>query len=242
MRPSEIPLTLSECLQIMPDFSQNLESLLSLYLTHPFDANTRLSICEKIAGLLRFLEPCCDTLDQFSHLTYAASPLGTSPCYDDVVGAIRCGGCAQAFLYRFLFLRGVGPGVQLYRIPGLGYSWLPPDSPNRMIRHVSEAHNHEFYSHFLLFSPTTKVPTIVQMPKVIQANSKAIRKSVEKAKIFNWLCRRTRIPLQISYCARPLYSIIIIKIRSPIISIIFLKFLKFVIRLIFTSNGNYSIL
>jgi hypothetical protein len=51
-----------------------------------------------------------------------------------------------------------------------------------MIRHVSEAHNHEFYSHFLLFSTTTKVPTIVQMPKAIKANSKAIRKSVEKAK------------------------------------------------------------
>jgi hypothetical protein len=51
-----------------------------------------------------------------------------------------------------------------------------------MIRHVSEAHNHEFYSHFLLFSTTTKVPTIVQMPKVIKANSKAIRKSVKKAK------------------------------------------------------------
>jgi hypothetical protein len=59
---------------------------------------------------------------------------------------------------------------------------LPPDSPNCMIRHVSEAHNHEFYSHFLLFSTTTKVPTIVQMPKVIKANSKAIRKSVKKAK------------------------------------------------------------
>jgi hypothetical protein len=43
-----------------------------------------------------------------------------------------------------------------------GYSWLPPDSPNCMIRHVSEAHNHEFYSHFLLFSTTIKVPTIVQ--------------------------------------------------------------------------------
>jgi hypothetical protein len=51
-----------------------------------------------------------------------------------------------------------------------------------MIRHVSEAHNHEFYSHFLLFSTTTKIPTIVQMSKVIKANSKAIRKSVEKAK------------------------------------------------------------
>jgi hypothetical protein len=51
-----------------------------------------------------------------------------------------------------------------------------------MIRHVSEALNHEFYSHFLLFSTTTKVPTIVQMPKVIKANSKAIRKSVEKIK------------------------------------------------------------
>jgi hypothetical protein len=51
-----------------------------------------------------------------------------------------------------------------------------------MIRHVSEAHNHEFYSHFLLFSTTTKIPTIVQIPKVIKANSKAIRKSVEKAK------------------------------------------------------------
>jgi hypothetical protein len=31
-----------------------------------------------------------------------------------------------------------------------------------MIRHVSEARNHEFYSHFLLFSTTTKVPAIVQ--------------------------------------------------------------------------------
>jgi hypothetical protein len=51
-----------------------------------------------------------------------------------------------------------------------------------MIRHVSEAHNHEFYSHFLLFSTTTKVPIIVQMPKVIKANSKAIRKVVEKVK------------------------------------------------------------
>jgi hypothetical protein len=51
-----------------------------------------------------------------------------------------------------------------------------------MIRHVSEAHNHEFYPHFLLFSTTTKVLTIVQMPKVIKANSKAIRNSVEKAK------------------------------------------------------------
>jgi hypothetical protein len=51
-----------------------------------------------------------------------------------------------------------------------------------MIRHVSEAYNHEFYSHFLLFSTTTKVLTIVQMPKVIKANSKAIRKSVEKVK------------------------------------------------------------
>jgi hypothetical protein len=51
-----------------------------------------------------------------------------------------------------------------------------------LIRHVSEAHNHEFYSHFLLFSTTTKIPTIVQIPKVIKANSKAIRKSVEKAK------------------------------------------------------------
>jgi hypothetical protein len=51
-----------------------------------------------------------------------------------------------------------------------------------MIRHVSEAHNHELYFHFLLFSTTTKVPTIVQMPKVIKANNKAIRKSVEKAK------------------------------------------------------------
>jgi hypothetical protein len=51
-----------------------------------------------------------------------------------------------------------------------------------MIRHVGEAHNHEFYSHFLLFSTIIKVPIIVQMPKVIKANSKAIRKSVEKAK------------------------------------------------------------
>jgi hypothetical protein len=51
-----------------------------------------------------------------------------------------------------------------------------------MIRHVSEAHNHEFYSHFLLFLITTKILTIVQMSKVIKANSKAIRNSVEKAK------------------------------------------------------------
>jgi hypothetical protein len=51
-----------------------------------------------------------------------------------------------------------------------------------MIRHVSETHNHEFYSNFLLFSTTTGIPTIVQMPKVIKANSKAIRKSVEKTK------------------------------------------------------------
>jgi hypothetical protein len=51
-----------------------------------------------------------------------------------------------------------------------------------MIRHVSEAHNHEFYSHFLLFSTIIKVSTIVQMPKAVKANSKAIRKSVEKAK------------------------------------------------------------
>jgi hypothetical protein len=51
-----------------------------------------------------------------------------------------------------------------------------------LIRHVSEAHNHEFYSHFLLFSTTIKVLIIVQMPKVIKANSKAIRNSVKKAK------------------------------------------------------------
>jgi hypothetical protein len=42
-------------------------------------------------------------------------------------------------------------------------------------------HNHEYYSHFLLFPTTTKVPTIVQMPKTIKANSRTIRKSQEKS-------------------------------------------------------------
>jgi hypothetical protein len=39
---------------------------------------------------------------------------------------------------------------------------VTPDSPNCMIRHVSETHNHEFYSHFLLFSIIIKIPIIVQ--------------------------------------------------------------------------------
>ena len=42
-------------------------------------------------------------------------------------------------------------------------------------------HNHEYYFHFLLFPTTTKVPTIVQMPKAIKANSRTIRKSQEKS-------------------------------------------------------------
>jgi hypothetical protein len=33
-----------------------------------------------------------------------------------------------------------------------------------------------------LFSTTTKIPTIVQIPKVIKANNRAIRKSEEKTK------------------------------------------------------------
>ena len=52
----------------------------------------------------------------------------------------------------------------------------PPESPLKQA-----SHNHQFYSHFPLFSTTTYFNTIVQMPRVKRANTKALRKAAEKA-------------------------------------------------------------
>ena len=51
-----------------------------------------------------------------------------------------------------------------------------PDSPLKRA-----SYNHQFYSHFLLFSTTTYFNAIVQMPRVKRANTKALRKASEKA-------------------------------------------------------------
>jgi hypothetical protein len=64
-----------------------------------------------------------------------------------------------------------------------GYSWSTPELPNCMIGHLSE---HPTTTNSTLASycslPTTKVPIIVSMPRVIKPKDEAIRKSELKAK------------------------------------------------------------
>lgn len=120
-----IPTTLSDYVELEPDFVHQLQILLDeITVLVPGDEGNGDDdmdwVAQDIINIMRLLVPCITTVGRFSRLTYAA--IEGTRVYQQTLAIVRCPGCSEAYPFRVQLLGRPMNSAHVYRIPGLQYS------------------------------------------------------------------------------------------------------------------------